>query len=321
MRAGFQKFGWIVLLGAALRLGAQTEAVAAFDSGYVETGNPFVLHLLVPQQYGTPESVDFSPWDTLAAAPNVLGQSSWQTKGSQMAQEVTLMAFDSAQLHLPPLAVVFSGGDTLYTNPLELTVLPTPSPDDLADMYDIKDIYREPTGWRDYLWPVLPIAIGVLLFAFVVWLLLLRRKKTGLRAVRTLAQPPHELALRQLAELERKQLWQTGQLKKFYSELTHIVREYLEQRYNIPALESASDEILRLLLNTSIPAPLLTPLSELLRWADLAKFAKGAPPEQFHARALREVRYLVEQTKPGPAAASGGNGTPVTDHPTKHPTT
>ena len=305
----------------ALRLGAQTEAVAAFDSGYVETGNPFVLHLMVPQQYGAPESVDFSSWDTLAAAPSILGQSGWQAKGNQLANDVSLLVFDSAQLSLPPLAVVFPGGDTLYTNSLELKVLPTPSPDDLADMLDIKDIYREPTNWRDYLWPVLPIVIGVLLFAFVVWWLLLRRKKTGLRATRTLAQPPHELALRQLAELERKQLWQTGQLKKFYSELTHIVREYLEQRYNIPALESASDEILRLLLNTSIPAPLLTPLSELLRWADLAKFAKGAPPEHFHAQALREARYLVEQTKPGPAPSTVVNGTPVSDHPTIHPTT
>ncbi len=49
-----------------------------------------------------------------------------------------------------------------------------------------------------------------------------------------------------------------------------------------------------------MPATLLAPLSDLLRWADLAKFAKGAPPESFHTQALEEVRNLVEQTKPRP---------------------
>lgn len=322
MKAILHKFGWIVFLGMPLHLLAQTEAVAAFDSGYVETGNPFVLHLAVPQQYGVPVSVDFSAWDTLTVAPNVLGQSSWQAQGERLTNDVTLMAFDSAELFLPPLAVVFPGGDTLYTNALQLTVLPTPSPNDLADMLDIKDIYREPKIWRDYLWPVLPVIAGLLVFAVLVWWLLIRRKKSGLKSVRTVTQPPYELALRQLTELERKQLWQNGQIKPFYSELTHIVRAYLEQRYRVPALESPSDEILRLLLHTDMPAPLLTPLSELLRWADLAKFAKGTPPEHFHAQALREARQLVQQTKPvaAPSENTHGSAVPLPDHPTTQPT-
>mgnify|MGYP002078838633 CR=1 FL=1 len=46
-----------LLLLACCRLNAQTDAVAAFDSGYVETGNPFVLHLAVPEQFGAPAAV------------------------------------------------------------------------------------------------------------------------------------------------------------------------------------------------------------------------------------------------------------------------
>ena len=285
----------------SVRLGAQTEAVAAFDSGYVETGNPFVLHLNVPQRFGQPQAVDFSPWDALLPAQSILRQSTWEQRGDQFGIDYTFITFDSAVLSLPPLKVVLPGGDTLRTNTLQLNVLPSPSPNELADIRDIKDIHPEPRNWKDYLFPALPILAGVLVFLLVVWWLLRRGKKSGLKAIRSVQLPPHESALRKLAELERRQYWQNDQLKQYYSELTHIAREYLERRYRIPALESASDEILRQLLHTDLPAPLLTPLSDLFRWADLAKFAKGKPPGHFHEQALREVRQLVELTKPSPA--------------------
>ncbi len=287
------------------QLNAQSNAVAAFDSGYVETGNPFWLHIYAPDQYGQPLQVDFSNWDTLLPSENILYRSDWRREANGWAQDLKLILFDSAHLSLPPLDIALQNGERLQTNALELEVLPTPSSDDPADLQDIKSIHLEPVSWRDYIRPYLPIVVGVLLFAFVVWWLLLRRKKSGLKAIRTIQQAPHELAFRRLAELERRQYWQNGQLKTYYSELTHIVREYLEQRFHILALESASEEIIHALLQkTDMPAPLLAPLSELLRWADLAKFAKGAPPEHFHGQAMREVRQMIEQTIP----------TPVDDH-------
>lgn len=290
----------LALLFLSLQVSAQTDAVASFDSGYVETGNPFMLHLAVPQQFGAPETIDFSSWETLLPAQNILRQSGWQSRNGQWTNDVTFITFDSAELALPPLGLVFPGGDILQTNPLELRVLPTPAPDDPVDLRDIKDIQREPVDWRDYQQPVLIIFGGLLIFTLILWWLMSRGKKSGLKGERTIRQPAHELALRKLAELELQQHWQNGRIKTYYSDLTHIAREYLERRYNIPALESASDEILRLLMRTDMPATLLAPLSDLLRWADLAKFAKGAPPESFHTQALEEVRNLVEQTKPRP---------------------
>lgn len=293
----------------SLCLSAQSEAIAVFDSGFVETGNPFMLHLAVPVQYGQPAAIDFAPWDSLIPAENRLRQTGWKKQTGQWTSDLTLILFDSMDLLLPPLPLISAGGDTLRTNALELQVIQTPSPDDPADMLDIKDIRHEPANWRDYLKPALPVVGGVLLFALIVWWLLLRRrKKSGLKAIRTVRQPAHELALRKLAELERQQYWQRSQLKTYYSELTHIVREYLERRYHIPALESASDEILRLLLRTDMPSTLMAPLSELLRWADLAKFAKGQPPEHFHEQALREARQLIEQTRMRASAVNGQTG-------------
>lgn len=293
------------LLLTAFRVSSQSDALATFDSGYVETGNPFMLRLAVPQQFGAPAMIDFSAWDTLLPAQNILKQSGWQNRNGQWSNELTFITFDSAELSLPPLSLIFPGGDTLRTNPLELRVLPTPAPDDPVSLRDIKDISREPVDWLDYLKPVWIIAAGLLLFILIVWWLISRKKKSGLLAERTIRQPAHELAQRKLAELELQQHWQNGRIKIYYSELTHIAREYLERRYQIPALESASEEILRLLMRTDIPATRLAPLAELLRWADLAKFAKGTPPEYFHPQALEEIRSLVEETKPRPQEPAG----------------
>ncbi|TNE54303.1 MAG: hypothetical protein EP344_14475 [Bacteroidetes bacterium] len=286
------------LLGTGLH--GQTEAVAQFDSGHVETGNPFLLHLRVADTHGEPASIDFTPWETLIPAGNILAQTGWERKDGQWVNTVRLITFDSAQLELPPLHVNFPDGGQVQTNRLELTVLPTPAPDDSADLFDIKDIRREPAFWFDYIRPYLPILIGVLVLALAIWWFLYRGKKSGLRAERHIQQPPNERALRKLAELERKQFWQKGLIKEFYTGLTYIAREYLEDRYHIPALESASEEMLIRLRTTDFPAPLTEPLSGLLQWADLAKFAKGQPPEAFHAEALQVVYQLVEQTWPPP---------------------
>lgn len=199
-------FGLIALLVPALPAAAQTGgAVAAFDSGYVETGNPFVLHLSIPAQAGQPTSVDFSSWETLLPSENILAQTGWQNRNDRWQNDLTLIAFDSAVLLLPPLAIALAHGGTVQTNALELQVLPTPSPDELADLQGIKDIRREAANWRDFLLPIAIILGGALLLAFAVWWFLLRKKKSGLVGERTLRLPPHELALRQLDELERRQ--------------------------------------------------------------------------------------------------------------------
>lgn len=299
------------LLLLSVQIKAQSDAVAAFDSGYVETGNPFLLHLAVPEQFGAPASIDFSAWDTLLPAQNILRQSGWQNREGQWVNDLTFITFDSADLTLPPLSLIFPGGDSLQTNALELRVLPTPSPDDPVFLREIKDISLTPANWQDYLKPLGIIAGGILIFALIVWWLMSRGKKSGLKGERMVRQPAHELALRKLAELELQQHWQKGRIKIYYTELTHIAREYLERRYNIPALESPSEEIMRLLMRTDMPATLLPPLAELLRWADLAKFAKGTPPDHFHAQAMEEVQQLVQQTKPRPEdtpESRAGNG-------------
>ena len=289
-----------ILLAFVFSLQGQTEAVAELDS-VVETGDPFVLQLHLPDVLGVvPETVDFSPWDSIFPAENILSQTAWQRTAKGYNKEVTLIIFDAdTAVQLPPLPIQLKGGGQAHTNPLEITILPTPSPDDLRDMSDIKDIRREPFSWRAFLYAYRQwflLALGLLVLFAILYRLYKQKYRSDAALSRTVQLPPHEYALRRFDALDRRQLWQKKDLKGYYAELTHIVREYLEKRYQIPALESVSGEILRELHQTDFPATLVPDLQKLLSEADLAKFAQSAPPDFYHAEAMQNARRMIAET-------------------------
>ena len=298
-----------LLLLFAPGLQAQTGATAALDSNLAETGNPFLLHLRIPKSAGQPSHVAYDAWSDVLPKQNILQQSEWQLGDQGWEKNLTLIVFDADTLLLPPLPIQIKGADTLLTNPLTLVVIPSPAPDDLNDMAEIKDIHKEPVLWTDYL----PWAYGIgafLLCILLIYWILNRRKQQGIQS-RLVQLPAHELALKKLEVLRKKQLWQQGDLKAYYAALTFIVREYLRERFDIPALESASGEtIQQLQKHTAFPTELIAPLQELLQQADLAKFAKATPAADYHERALQLAFDLVKNTIPAPEAA------PV--HPSNH---
>ena len=270
----------------------QTGAYAQFDSNLVETGNPFVMHLSVPKDAGKPLKIEFSAWDSLLPAQNVLSQSGWISNGNSLTNDLTLITFDADTLVLPPLTIQLSGNRTAVTNPLELIVLATPFPQDPNDLADIKGIHPEAFRWTDALVWVYIIG-GLVLLAVLAYWIMARYKKPKSVVSRTVELPPHLLAAKKLEALAAKKLWQNGQIKTYYAELTYIVREYLEKSYTLPALESTSDEIMAQLNRVDFPDPLRLKLRDMLQHADLAKFAKGAPPPLFHEQAMADAKALV----------------------------
>ena len=135
---------------------------------------------------------------------------------------------------------------------------------------------------------------GLLLAAYLVNKY---RKNRGM-GTRSIHWPPHELALRKLGQLQQKSLWNNGNKKEYCDELTDIIREYLELRFGIPALESTSTELIQKLKGTDIPDETALELGNILFQADLAKFAKGTPPPDFGDISMQFALRLIEITKP-----------------------
>jgi hypothetical protein len=279
----------------SLNIGAQNGANAVFDRNTVETGDTFILRVIVAARK-EPGKVDFSPWRDLLPADNILSQSGWSRSSGKWVCRFTLIAFDSARLELPPLKVPLKVGDSVPTNPLVLTVKPTPAIADVSKAEAIRDIRREPVLWTDY-WPW---ALGAVAFLALIMWLLRRKKPKPVAAIQAPPPPPavpaHELALREINILEQQQIWKKGQVEPFYARLSLIVREYLERRFGIPALESTTREILPLLKTAGFPENLNSVLREVLHESDMTKFAKNPPPEHFHEKALNMARQIILAT-------------------------
>lgn len=280
-------------------LAAQPKAFASLQPDRIETGDTSGLILLVSGLNTAPGEVDFSPWSEVMPLANIIGRTEWRRSGAQWTRRFTLIAFDSANLQLPPLKVRISTGEPLLTNALTLLVFPTRAGREISDMARIRDIRREPASWMDD-WPLIA-GLFLVSLLLVWWLRKSRKKPAPLVQELNLAPPslsPAELAMQKLGALQQKQLWKQAQTKEHYAELSLILREYLETQYRIAALESTTPEIMQLLAGSSLSPSQLKELKELLQKTDLVKYAQSQPPNETHEAVLVKASALIQPLPP-----------------------
>jgi hypothetical protein len=92
------------------------------------------------------------------------------------------------------------------------------------------------------------------------------------------AEPAHVIAFRELEKLKGEELWQNGETKKYYTTLTEILRQYLENRFRVFSLELTTFETLEALVKTGFKKNgSYNDLKSVMTCADLVKFAKYNP--------------------------------------------
>ena len=182
-----------------------------------------------------------------------------------------------------------------------LVVLPGINPQDtLKQISPINDIIKEKKVWTDYKWWIIAAALLVsviLALLFLPKLFLSRDSKETVQKQQKPVLPAHVIALNKLAKLKKEKIWKEGKVKEFQSQLTHILREYLENRYNIKALEQTTSEIINSLSAINIPEKYISLISEILQIADMVKFAKAKPEEDINEIFLDKTIEFVEETK------------------------
>ncbi len=278
-------------------------ARASVDSTHLLIGDQIRLHVEVGQPIGAVVQA-LIPIVPEESAIEFLGQSRWDTlqnDGSilRLRKDLLLTAWDSGFQRIPPVPVTFqlSGRqDTIFTMDIPIKVI---FPQIDTTLADIKPIIGEPARWQDYL----PYFLGAIAVALMVALVLFLRKQKARKSLPPpppVILPPHEIGLKKLAALKEQKSWQRGQIKEYHSELTYILREYLEGRFGIQALEQTTDEILAQLKKTDLSPTMSKKLEEIFFTADLVKFAKAQPPADFHRQAMQDAERFILETKPSP---------------------
>ena len=188
----------------------------------------------------------------------------------------------------------------VYTNPLTITV-GAPEVDMEAGIKDIKTVWRIPLTFREIL-PYLLMALGLALITLAgIYVYRKWKNKEPLFAFAAKpVVPAHIEALDNLEKLRLKQLWQNNLVKEYYTELTDILRIYIERELQICAVEMTSDELIDAIDTSALPnkTELLKLLENTLPIADLVKFAKSVPLADEHDRCFKDVKQFVEETMP-----------------------
>ena len=110
--------------------------------------------------------------------------------------------------------------------------------------------------------------------------------------------PPHVVAIKALEALHHQKLWQNGKFKLYYSGITDILRTYIAARYEVGAMEMTSDEIITFMRSVDeLPQKCAMDLTDILRTADLVKFAKAEPDAEQNENDYWRAYYFVEETK------------------------
>jgi hypothetical protein len=298
----------IALLFGVLSLYAQITVSASIDSVQLFIGQQTKLSLQATQPQGhilqfphfsdsvvtNLELVSTLPSDTLQLDNGLL----------QVTNSYIVTSFDSALVFMPGFEIT-DGVDTYITNPLSLKIHDMPIDTTQQAITDIKAIYNAPIDWMYIFTIVLYVILAILCIALIIILVrkyLASRKQVVDEEPQPIIDPrkAHEIAYDELLALKEKQLWQSQQFKLYYTELTEILRRYIYNRYTIEAMEQTTDDIIsefrqnKLLRDKKDEIKLL---SDVLRLADLVKFAKYQPLPDECSRSFSQVETFVDNTR------------------------
>jgi hypothetical protein len=266
---------------------------AELDSSSIQIGQQAKLTLSVEYKVNTNDRIKIQ-WpaigDTLRKEVEVVRQSKIDTIIPDRNDPFTFLqtktiyvtSFDSGYWAVPPFKFIVNGDTSgIYSDALLLTVS-TVSVDTTQAIKDIKDPYAIDYSFIDWIKDhkllLGGVLFGIILISFLIWLIIRSRKKQPLVVEeKAIKIPAHVVAFEKLEKLKNDKLWQEGKLKQYHIALTDIIREYIENRFKIPALEQTTEEILSGFKTVAIDNESKEKLRQLLLLGDLVKFAKEQP--------------------------------------------
>ncbi len=224
------------------------------------------------------------------------------TLKNKLIQKYILTGFDSGAFYIPQQQV-FIRNQAHFTDSLLINVATVKVDTTQIKMFEIKGIKGEPYQFDDYK-NTLYWILGILLVVTTVLYFALKRSDTDEIKTREQLLNPYQEAVRNLKILDEKLLWQNNKVKQYYSELTDIVRNFIERELNVPALETTTSGLIETLSDFTETKSILTDketitsLNKLLQQADLVKFAKSKPLAHEIEADRNIAKHIVDNIKP-----------------------
>lgn len=207
-----------------------------------------------------------------------------------------LTHFDTGVVEIPSQLLTLNE-DSIHTKLLHVTVLPVHIDSNNAQLFGYVPPIEIPYEVGEFRNLIIGGIIGLILIIGLIVLMKFLAKRKGEKPVVKETIPAHILALGELGDLESLELLKEDRVKDYYSNLSDILRRYLENRYDFLALESTTDEILKEVKSVIYKSEHHKDIQTFLTDADLVKFAKAHPEEYQHEQYFKFVKAFVLDTK------------------------
>ncbi|MDO5979148.1 hypothetical protein [Flavivirga spongiicola] len=258
------------------------QVTSAIDSTSIKIGEQITYHIQVETDTTSlvvfPEGQTFSPLEMIESykVDTLKNNDKYN-----LIKKYGLTQFDSGAYTIPRQKIII-GDKTFFTDSLKVEVNNIVVDTTKQGLYDIKpiiEVNKSPSNWWKYvLLTLLIIGIIAFLLFWFIW-----RKKPLTEEEQIALLPPYDRAKLALKNLDESHYLEHSELKEYYSELTGIIRKYLDEKVYDHSLESTTDELisrLRLLKEGNqidLSQETIKNIESILKRADLVKFAKSAP--------------------------------------------
>ena len=255
----------------------------------VETDSTDVVHF--------PEGQTFSPLETVEA---IMADTVRNNDRVILQRIYALTQFDSGAYTIPPQLVTINE-QQVFTDSFQVKVADVEVDTTKQKMFDIKPLIQVERStadmWKTALWILLGL---VFVGGLVYWFFL--RKKPLTETEKEALLPPYDRALLELKKLENSKYLIQDEYKQYYSELTNIVRMYLEEDVHLSAMESTTSELITKLEmlrdagELKLDDDTIHQFQKILQTADLVKFAKSKPASTIAEQDRKLVEEIVVKT-------------------------
>lgn len=283
---------------------ANAQIKTSVDSTSIKIGEELIISFKVEtdslKNVAFPETKSFG---ALEVIENYKTDTLIEESKVALIKQYGLTQFDSGTYTIPQQKILV-GNKTLLSDSIEINVLSIKVDTTKQKLYDIKPILqvKKPSLKKTILncLLILIAIIAIISIAFYYW------SKRELKTKNTsLSLPPYELAKLALLKLNEEKAFENDEVKEFYSDLTLILRKYLNDKVYNHSLESTTDELLLKLndLNKSNKISLdeesIKNIEATLKRADLVKFAKSKPNIEMVRMDKKAILNEIESVKSG----------------------
>ena len=283
---------------------AQNVIVSAeADSMMMWVGEQTGLHIEVTCDAG--QRVEFPMYrDTIVTGleivPPVLIDTQYVNDGRRMtiSRNYTVTCFDSALIYIPPVTVKVDGNE-YQSDPIALAFMTYDIPEgEETQIFGPKQNMKTPIKLYEvrgliFFWGLAIICIALAVYLFMRY----RDDKPIIKKIKIEPKiPAHVRAINGIEELRTSGGPHSEDSKAYYTRLTDILREYINDRFGFNATEMTSYEILER-LEESRDKESLSELRDLLSTSDMVKFAKFKPMLNENDRNLVNALEFVNDTK------------------------